>query len=103
MLIDDRYDLVKRLGSGFSGEVWLAHDQNQDQTVALKLFRPGQRTPAFVEAQVLTALSGPHVLRVHNAATDRIIDVPYIATEVAAEGSSEDRLSLSPLGIRPDV
>jgi hypothetical protein len=81
--------------------VWQATDQRQAQEVALKLFKPGNHPSfAFREAQALTALGGPNVLRVHNA--DVYQDVPYIATELAALGTTADRVS-DGRGVRPDL
>jgi serine/threonine protein kinase len=67
------------------------------------MFRAGSPViHAYHEARLLTALEGDHVLRVYNA--DTHIDVPYIATRIAAEGSAEDKLvANAPLGVRPDV
>lgn len=92
-----RYDVQTVLGQGGNGVVWRAHDLNQAQDVALKFFRPGFPPGlVFNEAQQLTALGGPHVLRVLNA--DIYNDIPYIATEIAAAGSAMDRIQ-STLGV----
>lgn len=82
--------------------MWRAWDRNQHQEVALKLFAPGAPViHAYHEARVLTALEGDYVLRVFNA--DTYADIPYIATKVAREGSTEDRLvTTAPFGVRPD-
>jgi serine/threonine protein kinase len=70
--------------------------------VALKIFNPGTALiHAYPEARLLTSLAGERVLPVYNA--DSFHDVPYIATQVAVEGSAEDRLARSPTGVRPDL
>jgi eukaryotic-like serine/threonine-protein kinase len=71
--------------------VYQAHDENLGRDVALKLFRePGAVQQAVYEARLLTALEGPHVLRVLNA--DIYQDVPFTATEVAPLRSVEDHV-----------
>lgn len=81
--------------------VWRAEDHNLGQAVALKFFRPGFPPGlVFREAQVHTALAGPHILRVLNA--DIYNDIAYIATEIAEEGSAMDRVFGS-LGVMADT
>lgn len=92
-----RYLLIRQIGQGGFGDVWLALDQHRGHQVALKLFRQPIPALAYREAQLLTALEGEHVLRVNNA--DMFIDTPYLDTRVAALGSAEDQLSVQPLGV----
>lgn len=103
-LFADRYQRLAPLGRGAFGVVWRAFDHNQHMEVALKLYGAGAPViHKFHEAQVLTALEGDHVLRVYNADTDPS-DIPYIATRIAAAGSTEDFLvHSSPFGVRADL
>ena len=111
VVINDRYELIGALplGRGNFGEVWRAHDQNLDRIVALKLFFPNtmptdvRRALAYEEAQFLESLKSPNVLPVLDADTDKARDMPYIAMELALEGSAEDQLSSFPLGLRPSL
>jgi serine/threonine protein kinase len=97
-----RYEIRGFLGKGGMGEVWYAHDHNQGRDVALKLFPAGSVTiHAYHEAKILTLIASENVLRVFNA--DTFIDVPYIATEIAA-GTTEDRAVAAPgLGLPAPV
>jgi serine/threonine-protein kinase len=98
----NRYQILAPLGDGASGEVWRAMDTHQQRLVALKTFYPGSSTiHAYGEATILTALEGEHVLRVYNA--DTYEDIPYIATRIAAMGSSEGFRKANPLGLPPDM
>lgn len=97
----NRYEIIGKLGEGVN-DVWKAHDTNQDQLVALKVFRPG--SPAihvYGEATILTALEGEHVLRVYNA--DTYDDIPYIAARIAQMGSTEGFRKANPLGLPADT
>jgi eukaryotic-like serine/threonine-protein kinase len=102
-LFAKRYALRTLLGTGSFGQVWLAHDPHLGIDVALKLFSRGAPTIlAYHEARLLTLIASDNILRVHNA--DTYVDVPYIATAVAAAGTAEDRLSgTGGLGLRPDT
>jgi len=96
----NRYDIIGNLGQGGFGFVYRAHDLHLDRDVALKTFQRGwQLAAATYEAQRLTSLEGPHILRVFNA--DRYQDIPYLATEVAALGSAMD--FMQGRGVRPDL
>src|SRR5262245_54933695 len=96
----NRYERSRELGRGGYGVVWLATDHHLERSVALKLFGRNQNVFAYREAQFLTALESPHVLRVFNA--DSYQDIPYMATEVAPLGSAEDRIGANP-GVPADV
>jgi len=100
VLFARRYEILSHLGGGGFGTVFHALDINQGFEVALKVFKPGAPPAyAFREAQALTALGGPNVLRVHNA--DVYMDVPYIATELAL-CSTADRV-VPQIGVRTDL
>ncbi|MDK0519220.1 protein kinase [Streptomyces sp. ML-6] len=71
-LINDRYALVGRLGSGAMGEVWRAEDQVLKREVAVKFLRPsGLEDNSFLprfrkEAKVLASIRHPGVVGVHD-------------------------------------
>ncbi len=72
-----RYLVVRTLGSGGMGVVYLAYDPQLDRGVALKVLRPGARSadrePAssrlLREAQVMARLSHPNVVPVYDVGT----------------------------------
>jgi tetratricopeptide (TPR) repeat protein len=85
-----RYSLVRRLGAGGHGEVWLAADRERQGYAALKILQPA----IAQDAEVLNAyanacertrgLDHPHILKVTGLARDG--DLVYIASDYAAGG-----------------
>lgn len=75
-LIAGRYRLVERLGSGSMGEVWRAHDERLDRTVAIKQLLPAAglseiaarqgNERAMREARITAKLQHPHAVAVHD-------------------------------------
>ncbi len=75
-LVLGRFVLVRRIGAGGMGEVWLARDQSLDVEVGLKLlpehvrWSPTALATHKAEALRARALAHPHVVRVHDFAED---------------------------------
>lgn len=70
----ERYRLIRRLGRGGMGEVWLAADERvNDRVVALKLLKPdalrveGAVERFLRETRALTQLQQPNVVRLYDA------------------------------------
>ena len=80
-----QYEIVKSLGSGGMGEVFLARDRRLDRLVALKFLsfqtssNPEFRERFFREARATARLSDPNIITIHEVAEfeNRI----YIAME----------------------
>jgi tetratricopeptide (TPR) repeat protein/predicted Ser/Thr protein kinase len=69
-----RYVILRALGRGGMGMVFLAYDPVLDRTVALKLMRADRSTPELAarlerEAQSLARIAHPNVVRVFDAGT----------------------------------
>ncbi|GAB3760201.1 serine/threonine-protein kinase [Microlunatus parietis] len=112
-LIDGRFRLIERLGSGAMGAVWRALDEVLQREVALKEVKPADpglatdpefaemlRTRVLREAQALARIDHPHVVTIHH-----IVDLPgevhpWLVMELVRGGTLEDRLACGPL--RPD-
>src|SRR5690348_7682335 len=71
-LVDDRYKIISRLGSGGMADVYCAEDQQLGRKVALKLLhRRFAEDPGFVErfrreAQSAAGLQHPNVVSVYD-------------------------------------
>src|SRR5262249_41800945 len=65
-----RYRIIRRLGQGGFGRVYLAHDNDLDRPVAVKvpnperLAHPEDREAFLTEARILARLDHPHIVPV---------------------------------------
>ncbi|MBM3855946.1 MAG: serine/threonine protein kinase, partial [Verrucomicrobia bacterium] len=100
-----RYTLVRVLGQGGMGVVWLARDEELGVEVALKFvadhLRWDPRVLTGLRREVLRAraLSHPGILRIHDLVSDD--SSAAIAMEYAAGGSLADRLAARLAGEPP--
>ncbi len=68
----DRFEMIKTLGMGAVGMVYLARDKESDELVALKVLRPGLRKNKEIiarfrrEIQIANKLDHPNIARVHS-------------------------------------
>lgn len=78
------YRLMKRLGMGAMGEVWLADEPVSGRKVALKILSPAlTRNPAFIqrfrrEVFLAARMSHPNIITAFDAGVDR--GIYYLAT-----------------------
>jgi serine/threonine-protein kinase len=87
-----RYRLEELQGHGPMSEVWRAHDDTLDRTVALKILSPTADLTRFRrEAQAVAALAHENVMRVYDYGEDEAR--PFMALEWLPGGTLEDRLA----------
>ena len=92
------YQVIRLLGEGGMGQVYLARQTVLDRDVVLKRIRPELATNAeivrrfIVEAQAAAKLVHRHIVVVHDAATDPS-GIPYIALEYLRGESLRDLLN----------
>ncbi|MEV7640680.1 serine/threonine-protein kinase [Streptomyces rubiginosohelvolus] len=110
-VIDGRFTLVERLGSGGMGMVWRARDEALHRDVALKEVRPpdpalaeydpeGARTlraRVLREARALARVDHPNVVTVHHIVDPGEDGYPWIVMELVAGSSLPDRLATGPM------
>lgn len=97
-IILERYELVRLLGSGGWGRVYLANDQMLHRPVAIKQLLPHLAAdPAAVsrfmrEASVIASIRDPHVLTIHDIAESG--GQHYMVMEYADAGTLAQMLQL---------
>ncbi|GAA1860440.1 serine/threonine-protein kinase [Actinomadura bangladeshensis] len=111
MVIDGRFELRGRLGSGGMGTVWRAFDLALEREVALKEVRladagTGDLDPDFArmmrervmrEARALARLDHPNVVTIHHIVDSPDMPHPWLVMELVRGGSLQDRLAQGPL------
>ena len=91
-----RYRLEELRGHGPMSEVWRAHDQTLDRTVAVKMLAPTADLERFRrEARSLAALAHENVVRVFDYGEDAA--GPFMALEWLPGGTLDDRLAAGAL------
>ncbi|MFD7440419.1 serine/threonine-protein kinase [Streptomyces sp. NPDC059909] len=102
-VVDGRFELIERLGSGGMGTVWRARDTVLHREVALKAVRSDAGASGAVrervlrEARALARLSHPHVVTVHHIVDTGPEPHPWIVMELVPGLSLQDRLDQGPL------
>jgi len=78
-----RYEILRRLGAGGMGEVYLARDPSLLRTVAIKLLRYEERDDLrerfFIEARSAGTLNHPNIVTIHDLG--ELEGRPYIVME----------------------
>jgi serine/threonine protein kinase len=99
------YKLLKKLGEGGMGEVWLAEQREPvDRRVALKLIRPGMASAPIVarfeaERQALALMDHPNIAKVLDAGTTDA-GQPYFVMELVKGVAITDYCDQEHLGTR---
>lgn len=97
IILAGRYRLEERIALGGMGEVWRAHDERLNRTVAVKLLKPElAEQPSFLErfrreAQSAAALSHPNVASVYDYGA--VEGRPYIVMEFVAGETLAQRIA----------
>jgi len=95
-LLDGRYELLRQLGAGGMGRVYLAEDVVLHRRVAVKLLQPHcAADPAFEErlrreARAAAALTHPHVVPVHDLGENQ--GAPYIVMRYVPGETLKERV-----------
>ena len=96
-----RYELIRALGGGGHGEVWLARDSQLGREIALKLLHPafGDQTDhvtrLYQEARAASRLNHPNIVTIHEigeAGGTHFIAQEFVAGETLRTAISQKRL-----------
>ncbi len=95
------YRMVRELGRGGMGAVWLAHDTRLDRPVALKVLHAGRDggsplAALLREARAASALNHPNVCTVYEVA--EYAEAAYIAMEFVEGRTLAARIAEGPIG-----
>lgn len=101
-LLDARYRLLDRLGSGGAADVWRAHDTRLERAVAIKIFRPGATDPARerAEAEFMARCSHRGLVTVYDVGSlESRYEAPrsYLVMELVEGPTLRERLRTGPL------
>lgn len=94
--LDNRYTILERIGGGGMADVYRAHDQLLDRSVAVKVLRSQfTNDDDFVtrfrrEAQAAAKLSHPNIVNIYDVGRDE--DVYYIVMEYISGETLKDRI-----------
>jgi serine/threonine-protein kinase len=94
-----RWRLVREIGRGASGAVYVARDEELDRELALKILHPHTRerglgrARAWLEARLAAAIRHPGVVAIYDLDEERQL----LAMELCAGGSLATRLRAGPL------
>jgi eukaryotic-like serine/threonine-protein kinase len=94
-VLDGRYRLGDRLGSGAVAEVYRALDERLQRPVAVKLFRgdaAAQLHRHEAEMRTLARLDHPSLVGVFDAGTDEATDQPYLVMQLVEGPTLADAL-----------
>ena len=94
--LDNRYTILERVGGGGMADVYRAHDQLLDRSVAVKVLRSQfTNDEEFVtrfrrEAQAAAKLSHPNIVNIYDVGKDK--DSYYIVMEYISGETLKDRI-----------
>jgi serine/threonine protein kinase/Tol biopolymer transport system component len=101
------YRVLRKLGEGGMGEVYLAEDTRLSRQVALKVLPPdfaadeGRVRRFMLEAKAASALNHPNILTVYDIGDSE--DSRYIATELVNGETLRSRMRRTPFSLRESV
>src|SRR3954453_1923203 len=100
------YQILKRIGAGGMGEVFLAYDSRLDRMVAIKRIRAGRGTPVTRErfrreARLAARLSHSAIVQVYDILEEEGNE--YIVMEYVEGTTLRDQLGEGPLDVRVAV
>lgn len=99
-IIDNRFEIIRTLGEGGTAKVYLAFDHNSEQNIALKVLKSDLVTEQKIryfnrEAQAISMLDNPNVIKIYDWGHDVQNNVHFIAQEYVEGMTIKEYLKLS--------
>lgn len=98
-LVDSRYQLIKTLGSGATGKVFLAQDLITSQLCAVKLLNAGEENDEYLheffirEVNALKRLQHPNIVSLQGYGYDKLSQSNYLVLEFIDGNNLEEYIS----------
>lgn len=97
-----KYELVRQIGRGSFGEVWLVHEKALDREFALKILPPGMTVvPLLREAQIGNRLNHNNLVHVHQADVVQHDGVDYVLIAMDFHRAGSVERCANPAGFVP--
>lgn len=99
-IIDNRFEIIRKLGEGGTAKVFLAFDHQTDQNIALKVLKSDLVTEQKIryfnrEAQAISMLNNENVIKIYDWGHDSINNIHFIAQEYVEGMTIKEYLKLS--------
>lgn len=99
-IIDNRFEIIRKLGEGGTAHVYLAFDHKSEQNIALKVLKTDLVTEQKIryfnrEAQAISMLDNENVIKIYDWGHDSLNNVHFIAQEYVEGMTIKEYLKLS--------
>ncbi len=99
-IIDNRFEIVRKLGEGGTAQVFLAFDHKSDENIALKVLKSELVTDQKIryfnrEAQAISMLNNEHIIKIYDWGYDAQNNVHFIAQEYVEGMTIKEYLKMS--------
>jgi serine/threonine protein kinase len=98
--LGERFEVIRKLGSGGMGEVFECFDHQLNRTVAVKKIKPEMLKPDLMqrlnrEARIQCGLNHPNIVQIYEVG--QLAGIPFLAMELVGNVSLRESLGQSPL------
>ncbi len=99
-IIDNRFEIIRKLGEGGTAQVFLAFDHKSEQNIALKVLKSDLVTEQKIryfnrEAQAISMLNNENIIKIYDWGHDTLNNVHFIAQEYIEGMTIKEYLKLS--------
>ncbi len=99
-IIDNRFEIIRKLGEGGTAQVFLAFDHKSEQNIALKVLKSDLVTEQKIryfnrEAQAISMLNNENVIKIYDWGHDTVNNVHFIAQEYIEGMTIKEYLKMS--------